>query len=97
MPLELTELTSDEEFPVLMATLYNSYSSPHNGFWDIFKGASEEECQARYTQWHKADPSSHWIYVTDTESGQVIGGTQWNIFEENPYLEAKPPMAAYWI
>ena len=82
---------------MLMATLYYSYSTPHNGFWDIFKGESEEECQAPYMQWHEADPSSHWIYVTDTESGQVIGGTQWNIFEQNPYLEARAPMAAYWI
>lgn len=97
MPLRLNELTSDDEFPGLMATLYNSYSKPYNGFWDIFKGESEEECQARYMQWHKADPTSHWIYVTDTETGQVIGGSQWNIFEKNPYLETNPPMAAYWI
>lgn len=97
MPLKLNELTSDDEFPGLVATLYNSYSKPYNGFWDILKGNSEEECQARYMQWHKADPTSHWIYVTDTETGQVIGGAQWNIFEKNPYLESKPPMAAYWI
>lgn len=45
-------------------------------------------------QWHKADPTSHW---TGTETGQMIAGAQWNIFEENPYLEIKPPMAAYWI
>ena len=48
-------------------------------------------------QWYKADSTSHWIYVTDTETGQIIGGTQWNIFEKNPYVETKPPMAAYWI
>ena len=97
MPLKLSELTSDEEFSGLMATLYNSYSDPYNGFWDIFKGESEAECQARYMQWHKADPTSHWIYVTDTETGQIIGGTQWNIFEKNPYAVPNPPMAAYWI
>lgn len=94
MSLKLNELTSDGEFPGLMATLYNSYSKPYNGFWDISKGNSEEEYQARYMQWHKADPTSHW---TGTETGQMIAGAQWNIFEENPYLEIKPPMAAYWI
>ena len=97
MALKLSELTSDEEFPGLMAALYDSYSSPYNGFWDIFKGKSGEECQARYMQWHRSDPTSHWIYVTDTENGQIVGGTQWNIFEKNPYAEPKPPMAAYWI
>ena len=97
MALKVSELTSDEEFSGLMATLYNSYSTPYNGFWDIFKGESETECQARYIQWHKADPTSHWIYVTDTETGQIIGGTQWNIFEKNPYAVPNPPMAAYWI
>lgn len=94
MSLKLNELTLDGKFPGLMATLYNSYSKPYNGFWDISKGNSEEECQARYMQWHKADPTSHW---TDTETGQMIAGAQWSIFEENPYLEIKPPMAAYWI
>lgn len=97
MPLRLTELSSNGEFPDLMATLYDSYSNPYNGFWDISKGMSGEECQARYTGWHKSDPSSHWIYVTDTETGQVIGGTQWNVYETNPYAEPHPPMTAYWI
>ena len=97
MPLKVRELTSDEEFPGVMSTLHNSYSNPYNGFWDIFKGKSEEECQARYMQWHNTDLTSHWIYVTDTETGQIIGATQWNVFKENPYLEPKPPMAAYWI
>ena len=97
MPLKLTELTSDEEFPALMTALYDSYSKPYNGFWDMFKGASGQECLERYKQWHNADPTSHWIYVTDTETGQVIGGTQWNIYEKNPYEKPGPVMQAYWI
>ena len=91
------EVTSDEVFPRLMATLHESYSKPYNGFWDIFKGKSEEECQTRFAQWHNSDPTSHWIYVEETETGQIIGATQWNVFEKTPYAELKPPMAAYWI
>ena len=34
-------------------------------------------------QWHKANPTSHWNYVTDTESGGIVGETQWNMFEKN--------------
>jgi hypothetical protein len=97
MALKVKEVTSDEVFPRLVATLHESYSKPYNGFWDIFKGRSGEECQTRFAQWHNSDPTSHWIYVEETETGQIIGATQWNIYEKNPYAEAKPPMAAYWI
>lgn len=48
-------------------------------------------------KWHKADPTSHWIYMTDTETGQIIGGPQWSRFEKSPYTESNPTMVAYWI
>lgn len=79
MALKVKEVTSDEVFPRLVATLHESYSKPYNGFWDIFKGRSGEECQTRFAQWHNSDPTSHWIYVEETETGQIIGATQWNI------------------
>ncbi|MCJ1374398.1 hypothetical protein MMC20_005630 [Loxospora ochrophaea] len=97
MALQLHELTSDAEFPALMTCLYDSYSNPYNGFWDIFKGASADECTARFTAWHNSDPTSHWLYVTDTKTGEVIGGTQWNIYKENPFASAPPSLRAYWI
>ena len=75
MTLQLSELSSDVEFHELMSVLYNAYSHPYNGFWDMFKGKSGEECTARYTEWHNADPTSHWVYVTDTETGRIVGGT----------------------
>ena len=48
-------------------------------------------------QWHKADPTSRRIYVTDTETDQIVGGTQRNVFDKDPYVEPSPPMAASWI
>ena len=96
MALQLTELTSDAEFPPLMDALYDGYSHPYNGFWKLFKGPSAEECTARFTKAHNADPTSHWIYVTDTTTGQVVGGTQWNIYESNPYTKPLPPFLATW-
>jgi len=56
MALKVKEVTSDEVFPRLVATLHESYSKPYNGFWDIFKGRSGEECQTRFAQWHNSDP-----------------------------------------
>lgn len=97
MALKLSEIKSDEEFQPLMETLYDAYSHPYNGFWDMFKGESSEDCTKRFTQGHNADPSSHWIYVTDTETGKVVGGTQWCIYEKNPFETPGPKLSASWI
>lgn len=35
--------------------------------------------------------------MTDTETGQIIGGPQWSRFEKSPYTESNPTMVAYWI
>ncbi|OKL57708.1 hypothetical protein UA08_06902 [Talaromyces atroroseus] len=96
MPLELHELSGDAEFPALVDGLWRGYDQPFNGFWEILKGPSKEECIARYQSWHKADPTSHWLYVTDSETNQVAGAMQWNIFETNPYINGPPSLPAYW-
>jgi hypothetical protein len=43
------------------------------------------------------NPSSNWIYVTDEETGSVIGGAQWNIYKENPYVKETAMLTPYWI
>jgi hypothetical protein len=40
---------------------------------------------------------ARWIYVTDTETGDVIGGAQWNIYKENPYATERPMLTLYWL
>lgn len=97
MPLELHELSHDSEFPGLVDALWRGYAEPFNGFWEILKGPSLEECAERYRTWHRADPTSHWLYVTDSETKKVVGAMQWNIFETNPYSNGEAPsLAAYW-
>jgi hypothetical protein len=96
MPLELREVKTDEEMKPVMDALYESYTHPYNGFWDMFKGQSDEECVERYSQWRNMDPSVRWIYVVDTELNEVIGATQWNIYESNPFATPQPPLQAYW-
>lgn len=96
MPFQIKEVTTDAEMGQLMETLYESYTHPYNGFWDMFKGQSDEECIVRYNQWRSLDPSVHWIYVVDTETNEVVGATQWNIYTENPFGTPPPPLKAYW-
>lgn len=92
MPLEVREVTTDAEMPAPMEALYESYTHPYNGFWDMFKGHSDEECIQRYNQWLNMDSTTHWIYVIDTESKEIVGATQWIIHEENPFADSQPPL-----
>jgi len=95
MTLTLHELTTDSEFPPIVAVEHEAFATPFNGFWEILKGPSQEECCARQLAWHKADPSSHWIYVKDGE--EVIAAMQWNIHRENIYAGGVVPMMeGYW-
>ena len=98
MSLKLHELSTDAEFGLVCAVETEAFNDPFFGFWHIFYGtSSQEEFCARQLSWHKGDPSSHWIYVTDEETGDVIGGAQWNIYEENPYATETAMLTPYWI
>ena len=50
------------------------------------------------SQWHKNDPTSHWIKVVDDDNqSKVVGAALWHFYEESPH--AKPPeheMTCYW-
>lgn len=97
MVLELHQVTTDTEFGPLVAAEYAGYAQPFNGFWEILKGSTQEETTSRQLSWHKPDPSSHWLYVKDTETQDVVGGMQWNIYETNPYANGPPQLPAYWL
>ena len=95
--LELTEVTSDVEFPLLFRCLDNAYSRPHNSFWNIFKSDAKDEFVGRLTDWHNVDPSSHWIYVRDTRTNEIVAGTQWNFYSTSPFKIHQPVLTAYWL
>ncbi|KAK6208253.1 hypothetical protein LQW54_007035 [Pestalotiopsis sp. IQ-011] len=97
MPLKLYHVTTDEIFKSVVEVEIEAYSNPYNGVFEITRGTSQEECCSRQLSWHKSDPSSHWLYVIDEESGQVLGGAQWNIHRSNPYEVAQPMRTAYWL
>lgn len=97
MPLKLCHVTTDEEFKSVVKVEIEAYSNPYNGVFEITRGISQEECYSRQLSWHKSDPSSHWLYVLDEESGQVLGGAQWNIHRTNPYEVPQPMRTAYWL
>jgi hypothetical protein len=98
MSLKLHELTTEAEFSPVCEVETKAFNDPFFGFWQIFYGStSQDEFRDRQWSWHKDDPSSHWIYVTDVETGCVIGGAQWNIYKENPYAKETAMLTPYWL
>jgi len=95
MPFNLLELTSDSDFEELVQVEWDSYETPYCNlirlFFPIFGEGAEGRTEAmkegiqRQTAWHKGDPTSHWVTVTDTDSGKMVGAACWHVYESNPY------------
>ncbi|KAL8788973.1 MAG: hypothetical protein Q9213_001382 [Squamulea squamosa] len=106
MGLLFQQVTSDDDFNELIECEWTSYETPYNGFKEIYcptlgtgPNAREEsmnECRERQLADHKADATSHWFKVVDSNSGQIVGGAQWNIYHENPYVNGVGHIEATW-
>lgn len=96
MPFNLHALAHDSEFSLIVPVQNRAYSMPFSGFWEILKGESLEEWDARQKLWHHHDPTSHWIYITEDKTGKVAGAMQWNIHDTNPYGDGAPKLSADW-
>lgn len=108
MHLSLHLVTSDAEFKEVVHSERIAYETPYNPVFTLFcpiigdhetaRAESLEEAETRQLQWHRSDPSSHWIKVVDDDkNGKVVGAALWHVYEESPY--AKPPeheMTCYW-
>lgn len=103
MPWEVYEIKTDADWDEIIRLEFLSYETPFNPFLVLFAPPLDsreeriEDTKKRQRQWHEADPTSRWIKVVDSETGQAIGGAQWNIYETNPF--AKPPeksLITYW-
>ena len=60
------------------------------------RAAAIEESKERQWQWHSDDATSHWFYVEDEQSGEVVGGAQWHVHEKNPFEGPQKKLEAYW-
>ncbi|KAI1826380.1 hypothetical protein F4861DRAFT_105195 [Xylaria intraflava] len=97
MPLELLEVDCETELPGMARCMFESYEAPTQQFFQAFfpthgngDRAREDaiaECANRLYSWHKADPTSYWQKVVDTNTGRIAGGALWNVCENNPFAE----------
>lgn len=73
MPLELSELSSDTEFPELVYVEWASFEKPCcklirlyfpvHGDGPEARAAALKESTERQIGWHRSDPTSHWIKI----------------------------------
>ena len=108
MPLELREVTSFSEFPEVIECEFLAHETPWNGILEIFcptlgtgptaRENAVKEGTDRQWMWHKADPTSHWLKVIDTDAeGKVIAAARWHVYKEDPYSNsASQSIDAVW-
>ncbi len=106
MPLTLKECNDFGTFSSIVDCEWKGYYNPYHTFMQVLfpvfgatteaRAAAIQESKERQWQWHTGDPTSHWLYVEDSETSQVIGGAQWHVHETNPWAERRPKLEAYW-
>lgn len=89
MPLKLGHPTDDEfaEFVPMTFEAMGGRSEFVNAVWPSgFTPAGQEMSRQRFLFLKTIDPSCRWVKVTDTDTNQIIGVAQWNVYEGQ-----KPP------
>ncbi len=92
MPLSLREVTHDAEFNEIVQCECESYRTPLNAFFRLFRHdespAGFIELRDRQIKQWRNDLRSRWFVIVDSEIGdKVVGAANWHTFLENPYKE----------
>jgi hypothetical protein len=89
MPLKLGHPTDDEfaSFVPMTFVAMGGRSEFVNAVWPGgFTKEGQEMSTSRFLFLKKTDSTSQWIKVTDTDTDEIIGVAQWNVYEGQ-----KPP------
>ncbi|KAI0541757.1 acyl-CoA N-acyltransferase [Xylaria digitata] len=105
MTFELQDIDPEVDFPALARCLFESYENPLQKFFHAFfpihgtgveaREEAVEEAAERLKLWRIHDPTSYWQKAVDTETGRIVGGALWNIYEENPFVNPQPPTVTW--
>jgi hypothetical protein len=87
-PMTTTNLHSRSDHP---------WFHPVYGYTETERAASVEADADRKWQSHVTNPASHWIYVTEESSEEVIGVAEWIINVENPYPNGPVKLECTWF
>ena len=97
MTLSLQVVSSDAEFDDLIDCEWTAYETPHNSAWKFLypvwgsapedRAAAMQESKQRQLESHHTKPNSNWLKVVDNDTGAVVGGALWYVYEKNPYQD----------
>lgn len=88
------EVRQREELDSIIDVIWSAMDGvdpSHQIFFPVFgdSPADREEAvqrsKTRMWEEHKNDPASHWIFVRDSSSNDILGGCQWRIYTANPF------------
>ncbi|KAI0896465.1 hypothetical protein F4806DRAFT_464652 [Annulohypoxylon nitens] len=103
MTLRLEEVKDEKDFDEILPVLYAAFGEPYNSLrkWFIpvhttVEAAVEGSKERNVRSWKQSE-GIHWLKVTDTDSGKIIGAAEWEIREQvSPPDEPQGPINAYW-
>ncbi|KAI0410705.1 hypothetical protein F5X98DRAFT_381504 [Xylaria grammica] len=103
MPYLIEEVKDAKDFDEILPMLYVAFGEPYNSLRRWFmpvhttvEAAIEASKQRTLKHWNHSD-HLHWLKVTDSETGKIVGAAEWDIREqiENPG-EPQKPIEAHW-
>ncbi|KAI1389435.1 uncharacterized protein F4822DRAFT_200111 [Hypoxylon trugodes] len=101
MPLALEEIKDEKDFDGVQTVLFEAFGEPYNSLrrWFIPVYTTDEaaiqDSKERTVKNWKAHDNLHWVKVTDTDTGKIIGAAEWEI-REKVDSEPQKPINAYW-
>lgn len=103
MPLSLEEVNDERDFDEITPMLYAAFGEPYNSLrrWFIpvrttVENAIEASKGRQIKSWTQ-HPGIHWLKVTDSDTGKIIGAAEWEIRDKiDSPSEVQQPINAYW-
>jgi hypothetical protein len=105
MPYTIHEAHTRQELDEIIEVMWRTMGGTdpsHPIFFPTFadtpeaKSTAITESKDRIWKQHNTDSASHWIYVREAQTGGVVGGCQWRIYDENPFAKGAPKITAVW-
>ena len=106
-PYAVKELRTRAEMDAVVDVIWKAQYSPYmpsaSMFFPVFGYTSEDRvigiARSKERLWkeHSSDPaSSHWIFVEDTATAQIVAGALWEWHEKNAFTDGIPKVDMYW-
>ena len=105
-PYTCREIICKEDLDALVPIIHKAQNDPYLPSVNIFFPINPlspydptpaiQAASERLWKSHRGNPASHWIVVDDEESGEIVGGGQWEIFETNPFANGIPKIDVHW-